>query len=92
MTRFYDSESVLEISMYDKKTREDMSRDFFEEACSHDRYNEDLDAYKVDDVGYLVDYATSYADGTNRDFEYPADWKEEVTLAYNISNRPKEDK
>lgn len=33
----------------------------------------DLDAYKVDDVYYLVDYATDYANGTNTDIEYERD-------------------
>ena len=33
----------------------------------------DLDAYKVDDVEYLIDYATDYANGTNPDFDGKGD-------------------
>ena len=36
-------------------------------------YNMELDANKVDDVDYLIDYAVTYANGTNTDFEYQYD-------------------
>ena len=37
------------------------------------KYNMDLDAYKVDDVEYLIDYANDYANGTNPDFDGKGD-------------------
>ena len=86
MTRFYDNEKILEIAMYDKETREDLSADFFEDGLDH--YNEELDAYKVKDVDYLVDYATDYVNGTNRDIEYPENWEPEFDLVYTVEDRP----
>ena len=83
MTRFYDHDSILEITMRDPNTGEDFSQDFFEDACNRKNYNEDLDAFKVEDVSYLVDYANDYVAGTNRDFDYPEDYNpEESPLAY----------
>lgn len=87
MTRFYDNNRVLDITMR-AESGEDFSRDFFEDACSKKSYNEDLDAFRVDDVDYLVDYAKSYLDGTNTDFEYPDDYKPEYELSYSIEDRP----
>ncbi|MCI7195244.1 MAG: hypothetical protein MR515_07530 [Acidaminococcus fermentans] len=72
------------------KTGEDFSRDFFEDAVNGKNYNEDLDAFKVDDVDYLVDYAKSYLDGTNRDVDYPEDYdpeKPEYDLVYSVEER-----
>lgn len=88
MTRFYDNNNVLSITLRSLKTNEDFSQDFFEDACNHENYNEDLDAFRVDDVQYLVDYATSYADGTNRDIDYPEDWEPECAVQYDITDRP----
>lgn len=66
MTKFYDGKNLLEISMVDKNgTR--FENDFFEVGGLP--YSDDLDAYKVDDVYYLVDYATSYAAGNNPDLD-----------------------
>ena len=62
MTKFYDGSKILEITLKSLKTGEDFSRDFFEDACTGKNYNEDLDAFRVDDVDYLVDYAKSYLD------------------------------
>ena len=57
--------------MLDENTGCSWENDFFE--VGQLPYNEELSAYRVEDVDYLVDYATSYADGTNGDIEYPVD-------------------
>lgn len=93
MTKFYDNNRVLDITMR-AESGEDFSRDFFEDACARKNYNEDLDAYRVDDVDYLVAYAKSYLDGTNRDVEYPEDYDPEnpdLDLNYSIEDRPATD-
>mgnify|MGYP000003461206 CR=1 FL=1 len=87
MTRFYDNNRVLDITMR-AESGEDFSQDFFQEACTRKNYNEDLDAYRVYDVDYLVDYAKSYLDGTNQDVDYPEDYKPEYELNYSIEDRP----
>lgn len=56
-TRFYDGNQILSISMRSIYTGEDISSDFFEDACDKEKYNEVLDAYRVDDVDYLLDFA-----------------------------------
>lgn len=71
MAKFYDGKKIVEIEMVDDNTGCSWENDFFE--VGQLPYNEDLDAYRVEDVDYLIDYATSYADGTNSDFEYPVD-------------------
>lgn len=71
MTKFYDGKKILTISMKDTNTNIDWENEFFEVGGLS--YNSDLDAYKVDDVDYLVDYATDYANGTNTDIEYERD-------------------
>lgn len=90
MTKFYDSKRVLDITMR-AESGEDFSSDFFEDAVNRKNYNEDLDAFRVDDVDYLVDYAKSYLDGTNRDIDYPEDYKPEYELSYSIEDRPATD-
>lgn len=83
MTKFYDNSDILEITMRDPRTNEDFSADLFADACNRKNYNENLDAFKVEDVGYLVDYAKDYVAGTNRDFDYPEDYDpEEAPLAF----------
>ena len=67
MTRFYDDSRILSIEMLDNSTGAAFEADFFEVGGL--RYNADLDAYKVDDVEYLADYARDYANGVNPDFE-----------------------
>lgn len=71
MTKFYDDSKLLTISMTDNTTGAAFEADFFE--VSGLRYNADLDAYKVDDVEYLADYAKDYANGTNPDFDEAGD-------------------
>ena len=66
MAKFYDGKNLLEISMVDKNGTH-FESDFFEVGGLP--YNDDLDAYKVDDVYYLIDYATSYAAGNNPDLD-----------------------
>ena len=86
MTKFYDGNRVLDITMR-AASGEDFSQAFFEDVCNGKNYNEDLDAYRVDDVTYLVDYAKSYLDGTNSDVDYPDDYdpeNPEYDLTYNI--------
>lgn len=34
MTKFYDNDNILEITMRDPNTNEDFSADFFEDACN----------------------------------------------------------
>lgn len=91
MTKFYDGSKILDITLKSPKTGEDFSSDFFEDACINEKYNEVLDAYRVDDVDYLVDYAKSYLDGTNPDVDYPEDYDPddpEYDLDYSIEDRP----
>lgn len=75
MTRFYDDENLLSIEMtlirQDDSYGENWERDFFDVGSLH--YNAELDAFKVDDVSYLSDYAESYVNGTNTDCEYDYD-------------------
>lgn len=71
MTRFYDDSSILSIEMLDNSTGAAFEADFFE--VGNLNYNADLDAYKVDDVEYLADYAKDYANGTNPDFDEAGD-------------------
>lgn len=83
MTKFYDNSDILEITMRDPRTNEDFSADFFEDACNCKNYNESLDAFKVEDVSYLIDYAKDYVAGTNTDFDYPEGYDpEESPLAH----------
>lgn len=93
-TRFYDGNQILSISMRSIYTGEDISSDFFEDACGREKYNEVLDAYRVDDVPYLVDYAQDYINGTNPDCEYPEDYDPDIPeceLTYDIEDRPASD-
>lgn len=71
MTKFYDGKKILSISMTDDRTGIDFENEFFE--IGQLPYNMELDANKVDDVDYLIDYAVTYANGTNTDFEYQYD-------------------
>lgn len=88
MTKFYDNNRVLDITMR-AESGEDFSRGFFQDACTRKNYNEDLDAYRVDDIDYLVDYASDYKNGTNKDF--PADESQDFDLEYSIEDRPATD-
>lgn len=71
MTRFYDDSRILSLEMLDNSTGAAFEADFFE--VGNLNYNADLDAYKVDDVEYLADYAKDYANGTNPDFDEAGD-------------------
>lgn len=93
MTKFYDNNRVLDITMR-AESGEDFSRDFFEDACTRKNYSEDLDAFRVNDVDHLVDYAKSYLDGTNQDIDYPEDYDPEnpdYELDYSVEDRPATD-
>lgn len=60
MTRFIDKENrVLEITMLDNRTNCPWEYDFFEVGML-DRDEDEYDAYKVDDIDYLIDEAVSY--------------------------------
>ena len=55
------------------------------------KLNEELNAYDVEDVTYLTDYAQSYVDGTNPDVDYTEDENGNVmdthtTLTYTIES------
>ena len=71
MTKFYDGKKILNITMMDDRTGTTFEHEFFE--VGQLPYNMELDAYKVDDVDYLIDQAVTYANGTNTDFEYQYD-------------------
>lgn len=78
MTKFYDGKKILTISMKDTNTNIDWENDFFDVGSLS--YNSDIDAYKVDDVNYLVDYAADYANGTNTDIDYEHDDNGDIIL------------
>lgn len=78
MTKFYDDSKIVTIEMTDAQTGTSFEADFF--AVCGLKYNMGLDAYKVDDVDYLIDYATDYANGTNPDFNS----KGNCTVSYNV--------
>lgn len=78
MTKFYDGKKILSISMKDTNTNLDWENDFFDVGSLS--YNSDIDAYKVDDVNYLVDYAADYANGTNTDIDYEHDDNGDIIL------------
>lgn len=78
MTKFYDGKKILSISMNDTNTNLDWENDFFDVGSLS--YNSDIDAYKVDDVNYLVDYAVDYANGTNTDIDYEHDDNGDIIL------------
>lgn len=60
MTRFIDKENkILEISMIDGRTKCSFERDFFNVGAL--KYNEDIDAYKVEDICVLFEAAEEYA-------------------------------
>ena len=71
MAKFYDDKKILSITMTDDRTGIDFEEDFFEVGQLH--YDMELDAFKVEDVDYLIDEAVTYANGTNTDFEYQYD-------------------
>lgn len=93
-TRFYDENNILKITMRDPKTNKDFSADFFDDATNANNYDETLEAYKVEDVDYLVDYAENYIAGTNPDFDYPDDYDPEedplAKLDYVVEPREKD--
>lgn len=64
MTRFTDGNKTIEIKMATwegSNWSADWSADFFEVGSL--QYNEDLDAYEVADVDYLVEYANDWRNG-----------------------------
>ncbi len=57
--KLYDDKMIVEIEMntWDGHSySEEWSRDFFDDLTAAE-YNEDLDAYKVDDVEYCIEQA-----------------------------------
>lgn len=71
MAKFYDGKELVEIRMVDSNSGVNFEDDFFEVGGL--KYNESLEAYIVDDIYYLIDYAQSYADGSNTDIDYEID-------------------
>lgn len=71
MTKFTDGKQIATIEMIDNSTGCAWEHDFFEVGGL--KLNEELNAYEVEDVNYLIDYAQSYVDGTNPDIEYTTD-------------------
>lgn len=89
MTKFTDGKQIATITMTDNNTGCDYENKFFEVGGL--KLNEELNAYEVEDVTYLTDYAQSYVDGTNPDVEYTTDENGNVmdtntTLTYTIEN------
>lgn len=78
MAKFYDGKEVVEIRMVDGNSGMDFEDDFFDVGGL--KYNEALEAYIVDDIYYLIDYAQSYADGSNTDIDYAVDDDGKVIL------------
>ena len=67
MARFYDGKRLVEITMRDWDNRYntptlDWSNDFFEVGGLE--YDEDIGAYLVEDVEYLIDAADDWMNGT----------------------------
>lgn len=71
MTKFTDGKQIATIEMIDNSTGCAWEHEFFEVGGL--KLNEELNAYEVEDVNYLIDYAQSYVDGTNPDVEYTTD-------------------
>lgn len=78
MAKFYDGKELVEIEMVDRHSGMDFEDDFFDVGGL--KYNEALEAYIVDDIYYLIDYAQSYADGSNTDIDYAIDDDGKVIL------------
>lgn len=71
MTKFTDGKQIATIEMIDNSTGCAWEHEFFEVGGL--KLNEKLNAYEVEDVNYLINYAQSYVDGTNSDVEYTTD-------------------
>ena len=89
MTKFTDGKQIATIEMIDNSTGCAWEHEFFEVGGL--KLNEKLNAYEVEDVNYLIDYAQSYVDGTNPDVEYTADGEGNIinpntTLTYTIES------
>lgn len=89
MTNFYDNNKMLTIAMTDTNTGYDWENDFF--GIGSLPYSKELNAYKVNDIQYLADYAESYANGTNGDCEYEQNEDGDIillatTVNYTIKN------
>ena len=77
MTKFTDNTRTVQISMTDKSTGCDWEHDFFQVGSLS--YDEEKEAYIVDDVDYLIDQAKDYIAGTG-DFAYETPGSETSTL------------
>lgn len=66
MTRFYDGNHIAEISMTTGDSP-DFEQDFFE--IGRLKFDEEHNAYMVEDVDYLIDYANDYENCTG-DFAF----------------------
>ena len=59
MTQFIDKNNkIVKITITDRKTRKPMEKDFFEVVGL--KFDEQFNAYRVDDVEYLIDRMTDY--------------------------------
>lgn len=77
MTRIYNESKTVEISMNnwtDNGYTPDWSADFFEVGRLH--YNDELDAYQVEDVDYCVAQAMDWKNNTGDYIDYNANPKE----------------
>lgn len=89
MTKFTDGKQIATIEMIDNSTGCAWEHEFFEVGGL--KLDEELNAYEVEDVTYLTDYAQSYVDGTNSDVEYTTDGEGNIinpntTLTYTIES------
>lgn len=77
MTRLTDGKRTLEIAMNNWTKNDytpDWSADFFDVGCLC--YNEDIDAYQVEDVDYCVEQALDWENNTGDYIDYDADPEE----------------
>ena len=77
MTRLTDGKKTVEITINNwtgDGYTPDWSADFFDAGCLH--YNEELDAYQVEDVDYCVDQAQDWKNNAGDYIDYDADPEE----------------
>lgn len=81
MTYYYDGKTLAGIELTDKTTMISWTNDFFQ--CHRIEYIEkyDKEAYIVEDVEYLIDYAKDFMEGRG-DFSGEEPGKERNTLYY----------
>ncbi len=94
MTRFTDGEKTVEIAMNyleDNNLSPDMTADIFDVGQLEKVYSEEIgEAYKVNDVDYIIDYAKDWQSfsGDFCDLDTQEDYEEKgIELILNIVER-----